>query len=101
MYDENLLYFDESRKWRDRYVVVRANHSLECHDSLKVRRATETADPGRRSRLLPHLLSSLVSPDVCQRCSSTPKAAAYRGRCSHDGGGLHGPGGQVFPRRLQ
>uniref|UniRef100_H3CJ05 Niban apoptosis regulator 1a n=1 Tax=Tetraodon nigroviridis TaxID=99883 RepID=H3CJ05_TETNG len=35
LYEEHLLYFEENRKWRDRYVVVRANHSLECHDSLE------------------------------------------------------------------
>lgn len=100
VYEENLLYFDEGRKWRDRYVVVRANHSLECHDSPEVGGATAAADVGRRSRLRPHLLSSL-SPDVRQRRSSTPEAAAYRGRCSDPGGRLHGPGGQVLPRRRQ
>uniref|UniRef100_A0A8P4G0Z8 Niban apoptosis regulator 1a n=1 Tax=Dicentrarchus labrax TaxID=13489 RepID=A0A8P4G0Z8_DICLA len=35
LYEEAVLYFDDTRKWRDRYVVVRANYSLECHDSLE------------------------------------------------------------------
>lgn len=59
LYEEHLFYFDEARKWRDRYVVVRANHSLECHHSLEVRTDAEPPDLGRRCRLLPHLLSSL------------------------------------------
>lgn len=45
LYEENLLFFDETRKWRDRYVVVRANHCLECHDSLEVRTAAGAAGP--------------------------------------------------------
>ena len=40
LYEEAVLHFDESRKWRERYVVVRANYCLECHDSLEVRRTT-------------------------------------------------------------
>uniref|UniRef100_A0A3B3DMG0 Niban apoptosis regulator 1a n=1 Tax=Oryzias melastigma TaxID=30732 RepID=A0A3B3DMG0_ORYME len=35
LYEEGILYFDDSRKWKERYVVVRANYSLECHDSLE------------------------------------------------------------------
>uniref|UniRef100_A0A3Q1G9V8 Niban apoptosis regulator 1a n=1 Tax=Acanthochromis polyacanthus TaxID=80966 RepID=A0A3Q1G9V8_9TELE len=35
LYEEAVLYFDDTRKWRDRYVVVRANYCLECHDSLE------------------------------------------------------------------
>ncbi|XP_029355315.1 protein Niban-like [Echeneis naucrates] len=35
LYEEAVLYFDETRKWRDRYVVVRANYCLECHESLE------------------------------------------------------------------
>lgn len=34
LYEDAVLYFDESRKWRERYVVVRANFSLELHDGL-------------------------------------------------------------------
>lgn len=36
LYEENVHYFDDSRKWKERYVVVRANYCLECHDSLEV-----------------------------------------------------------------
>ncbi|XP_008279214.1 protein Niban [Stegastes partitus] len=35
LYEEGVLFFDDTRKWRDRYVVVRANYCLECHDSLE------------------------------------------------------------------
>ncbi|KAM9358278.1 protein Niban 1-like [Symphorus nematophorus] len=35
LYEEGVLYFDDTRKWRDRYMVVRANYCLECHDSLE------------------------------------------------------------------
>ncbi|XP_030584250.1 protein Niban 1a [Archocentrus centrarchus] len=35
LYEESVLYFDDTRKWRERYVVVRANYCLECHDSLQ------------------------------------------------------------------
>lgn len=82
-------------------MVVRANHSLECHDSLEVRRASEAADLGRWCLLRPHFLSSPVSADLSERSSSTPEAAAYRGERSHHRESLHGPGGQVFPRRAR
>ncbi|KAK2835029.1 hypothetical protein Q5P01_015513 [Channa striata] len=35
LYEGDVFYFDDSRKWKERYVVVRANYSLECHDSLQ------------------------------------------------------------------
>ncbi|XP_068445692.1 protein Niban 1a [Clinocottus analis] len=35
LYEEGVLFFDETRKWKERYVVVRANYCLECHDSLE------------------------------------------------------------------
>ncbi|XP_029905283.1 protein Niban 1a [Myripristis murdjan] len=35
LYEDAVLYFDDTRKWRERYVVVRANYCLECHDSLE------------------------------------------------------------------
>lgn len=35
LYEEGVLYFDETRKWKERYVVVRANYCLECHDGLE------------------------------------------------------------------
>uniref|UniRef100_A0A671P1I2 Protein Niban-like n=1 Tax=Sinocyclocheilus anshuiensis TaxID=1608454 RepID=A0A671P1I2_9TELE len=33
LYKDSVLYFDDNRKWRERFVVVRADHSLELHDS--------------------------------------------------------------------
>ncbi|KAK1897225.1 Protein Niban 1 [Dissostichus eleginoides] len=35
LYEEAVLFFDETRKWKERYVVVRANYCLECHDGLE------------------------------------------------------------------
>ncbi|KAK7879671.1 hypothetical protein WMY93_033607 [Mugilogobius chulae] len=35
LYEDAVFYFDETRKWRERYIVVRANYSLECHESLE------------------------------------------------------------------
>ncbi|XP_074492480.1 protein Niban 1-like [Sebastes fasciatus] len=35
LYEEGVLFFDETRKWKERYVVVRANYCLECHDGLE------------------------------------------------------------------
>ncbi|KAI1882920.1 hypothetical protein AGOR_G00239860 [Albula goreensis] len=35
LYEECILYFDDSRKWKERFVVVRANYTLECHDSTE------------------------------------------------------------------
>ncbi|XP_076135032.1 protein Niban 1a [Alosa pseudoharengus] len=35
LYEEHVLFFDDTRKWRERYVVVRANYSLECHESYE------------------------------------------------------------------
>lgn len=36
LYEENLLSFDDTRKWKEQLVVVRANYSLECHDNYEV-----------------------------------------------------------------
>ncbi|KAL0967008.1 hypothetical protein UPYG_G00303340 [Umbra pygmaea] len=33
LYQDSVLYYDETRKWKERFVVFRANHSLECHDN--------------------------------------------------------------------
>ncbi|KAJ8270304.1 hypothetical protein GJAV_G00112740 [Gymnothorax javanicus] len=33
LYQESVNYFDDSRKWKERYAVARADYSLECHDS--------------------------------------------------------------------
>ncbi|XP_008336322.1 protein Niban 1a isoform X2 [Cynoglossus semilaevis] len=35
LYEESLFYFDDTRKWKERYVVVRANYCLECHEGLE------------------------------------------------------------------
>ncbi|XP_044056675.1 protein Niban 1a isoform X2 [Siniperca chuatsi] len=49
LYEEGILYFDDSRKWRERYMVVRANYCLECHDSLE----TFVKGSPPRQKLLP------------------------------------------------
>uniref|UniRef100_A0A8C7K5L2 Niban apoptosis regulator 1a n=1 Tax=Oncorhynchus kisutch TaxID=8019 RepID=A0A8C7K5L2_ONCKI len=38
LYEEQVLHFDYTRKWKERYMVVRANYCLECHDSFEVSR---------------------------------------------------------------
>ncbi|XP_023660309.2 protein Niban 1-like [Paramormyrops kingsleyae] len=35
LYSEKVLYFDDTRKWKERFVVVRGDYSLECHDSYE------------------------------------------------------------------
>lgn len=45
LYEEGVLYFDETRKWRERYLVVRANYCLECHDGLEVSATTTPTQP--------------------------------------------------------
>lgn len=36
MYEETVRYFDNGRKWKERYIVMRACHVMECHESYKV-----------------------------------------------------------------
>lgn len=48
LYEEGVLFFDETRKWRERYVVVRANYCLECHDGLEVSATAKPTNTGRR-----------------------------------------------------
>lgn len=57
LYEEGLFYFDETRKWRERYVVVRANYCLECHDGLEVSGTTEQQTPLGRADDTSQLLS--------------------------------------------
>ncbi|XP_073672886.1 protein Niban 1a [Garra rufa] len=35
LYEENVRYFVDDRKWKDRYIVIRANYVLECYESYK------------------------------------------------------------------
>ncbi|TRZ02400.1 hypothetical protein DNTS_034458 [Danionella cerebrum] len=35
LYEENVLYFDSSKKWKERFIVMRACYVLECHESYK------------------------------------------------------------------
>ncbi|XP_053470876.1 protein Niban 1a [Ictalurus furcatus] len=35
VYQEPVLCFYDNRKWKERFVVVRANYSLECHESYE------------------------------------------------------------------
>ncbi|XP_072552100.1 protein Niban 1a [Salminus brasiliensis] len=34
-YEDHVLWFDDNRKWKERYAVVRANYCLECHESYE------------------------------------------------------------------
>uniref|UniRef100_A0A673GM20 Protein Niban-like n=1 Tax=Sinocyclocheilus rhinocerous TaxID=307959 RepID=A0A673GM20_9TELE len=49
LYKDSMLYFDDNRKWRERFVVVRADHSLELHDSQE----SYTKGTPARHKLLP------------------------------------------------
>ncbi|XP_029286312.1 protein Niban 1a [Cottoperca gobio] len=49
LYEEGVLFFDDTRKWKERYVVVRANYCLECHDGLE----TFVKGIAPRQKLLP------------------------------------------------
>ncbi|XP_015210547.2 protein Niban 1a [Lepisosteus oculatus] len=50
LYEENILHYsDEVKKWKERFVVVRGNYSLECHDSYET--FVKGVEP--RLRLLP------------------------------------------------
>ncbi|KAJ8279137.1 hypothetical protein COCON_G00062030 [Conger conger] len=49
LYEENVLFFDDTRKWKERLVIVRANYSLECHDNYET--FVKGAQP--RYKLLP------------------------------------------------
>ncbi|KAF5892275.1 protein Niban-like, partial [Clarias magur] len=35
VYQESVLCFYDNKKWKERFVVVRANYSLECHESYE------------------------------------------------------------------
>ncbi|XP_026062263.1 protein Niban-like [Carassius auratus] len=49
LYKDSMLYFDDNRKWKERFVVVRADHSLELHDSQE----SYTKGTPARNKLLP------------------------------------------------
>lgn len=36
VYKDSILYFDDSKKWKERFAIVRADYSLELHDSQEV-----------------------------------------------------------------
>ncbi|XP_077439268.1 protein Niban 1a isoform X2 [Vanacampus margaritifer] len=35
LYEDSVFLFDDSGKWKKRYLVVRANYCFECHESLE------------------------------------------------------------------
>uniref|UniRef100_A0A673X1T4 Niban apoptosis regulator 1b n=1 Tax=Salmo trutta TaxID=8032 RepID=A0A673X1T4_SALTR len=49
LYQDSVLHYDDSGKWKERFVVMRANHSLECHDNQE---SFSKGVPARQ-RLLP------------------------------------------------
>ncbi|CAB1326844.1 unnamed protein product, partial [Coregonus sp. 'balchen'] len=49
LYQDSVLQYDDTRKWKERFVVMRANHSLECHDNQE---SFSKGVPARQ-RLLP------------------------------------------------
>ncbi|KAJ8277972.1 hypothetical protein GJAV_G00082280 [Gymnothorax javanicus] len=59
LYEENVLFFDDARKWREQLIVVRANYSLECHDNYE----TFMKGVQPRHKLLPTGGTVLTSED--------------------------------------
>ncbi|MBN3302326.1 NIBAN protein, partial [Amia calva] len=60
LYEEHMLhYIDEIKKWKERFVVVRANYSIECHDNYEAFVKGAQA----RYRLLPTGGTAVVSLD--------------------------------------
>ncbi|XP_072547509.1 protein Niban 1 [Salminus brasiliensis] len=49
VYKDSVLHFDDSRKWKERFVVVRADYSLELHDSQEI---FTKGSPARHTLLL-------------------------------------------------
>ncbi|XP_070989235.1 protein Niban 1-like [Oncorhynchus clarkii lewisi] len=49
LYQDSVLHYDDTGKWKERFVVMRANHSLECHDNQE---SFSKGVPARQ-RLLP------------------------------------------------
>jgi len=45
LYKDSMLYFDDNRKWKERFVVVRADYSLELHDSQEVCKCYLSSSP--------------------------------------------------------
>ncbi|XP_056597287.1 protein Niban 1 [Triplophysa dalaica] len=35
LYKDSMVHFEDNRKWRERFVVIRTDYSLELHDSLE------------------------------------------------------------------
>lgn len=56
LYEDAVFFYDDSRRWRERYVVVRATYSLELHDSLEVRADSSSSPSSPSSSLLLLLL---------------------------------------------
>ncbi|CAM4593748.1 unnamed protein product [Leuciscus chuanchicus] len=49
LYKDSMLYFEDNRRWKERFVVVRADYSLELHDSQE----SYTKGTPARHKLLP------------------------------------------------
>lgn len=35
LYEENVMFFENGKRWKHRFIIVRANYILECHKSYK------------------------------------------------------------------
>ncbi|TSN30222.1 Kinesin-associated protein 3 [Bagarius yarrelli] len=56
IYQETVLYFCLNRKWKKRFVVVRANYSLECHESYEA--SLSPLRKRKRGTILPMLTTT-------------------------------------------
>ncbi|XP_018609777.1 protein Niban-like [Scleropages formosus] len=72
LYGENIMHLDDTRKWKERFVVVRADYSLECHDSYE----SFTKGLPSRQRVLPTggivLTSEEKYMEAVDRCFPRP-----------------------------
>ncbi|XP_017346878.1 protein Niban 1 [Ictalurus punctatus] len=68
VYKDSVLYFDDSKKWKERFVTVRADYSLELHDSQ------ETFAKGTPARQILQLTGGIVLTSEEKYCALVDKA---------------------------
>uniref|UniRef100_A0A8C7IQE9 Niban apoptosis regulator 1b n=1 Tax=Oncorhynchus kisutch TaxID=8019 RepID=A0A8C7IQE9_ONCKI len=81
LYQDSVLHYDDTGKWKERFVVMRANHSLECHDNQE---SFSKGVPARQ-RLLPTGGVVLTSEEkytaLVDKAFPDPKYSLRRSSC--------------------
>lgn len=78
LFEEMVWYFDDGRKWKERFIVIRACYVLEIHESYKVRATIHHLLTEAKIKCLP--ASHTCFPAVIfERCASTTETNAYWG----------------------